>query len=414
MAPEQIRGETPGPGTDLWALGVLLHEMVAGRRPFEGETPEEIYRLIADRDPEPLPAPFGAIGARALAKDPERRYPSVAAFRRDLERVWREPRARSPRTRGAWALALGGAAALAAAVTLAVVGRRPLEPSQEQAETLPIGLALEKSERDIQEHTRALLANPRDLGHLVGRAAALVARGGVKRGRGQNPLGDYADAERDLARALEHAPGAAEALFERGKLRVFAGSFKWRFGLDPVADLLGAEADLDRVLDRPGAQAWRGYARYFRAVHAADQGSDPRPLLEAAERDMTPARDAETLLRRARVRARLGKLGDAEQDFAEGLRLRPDHYVGWTWRGRAHLEAGDLAAAEGFLAHALAVEPRHAEAWETRASVRHARGNFTGAAADFKEAIRLNPSLEPLLREKLVDAETRSGPGQPR
>jgi TolB-like protein/Tfp pilus assembly protein PilF len=86
MSPEQVRGERVDARTDLWSLGVMLHEMCTGRRPFEGRDHATLLYQIAH-----TPAPSAAklrpelsdellgILARLLEKDPTRRYPDAAA-----------------------------------------------------------------------------------------------------------------------------------------------------------------------------------------------------------------------------------------------------------------------------------------------------------------------------------------------
>jgi beta-lactam-binding protein with PASTA domain/predicted Ser/Thr protein kinase len=93
FSPEQAQGAQPDPRSDLYSLGIVLYEMVAGRPPFDGDNPVSIaYKQVHDA-PRPLnqlvadvPRPFEAIVAKLLAKKPELRYPTAEALREDLRR----------------------------------------------------------------------------------------------------------------------------------------------------------------------------------------------------------------------------------------------------------------------------------------------------------------------------------------
>jgi len=95
MAPEQLRGQPADARSDVWALGVVLYEMAAGVRPFQGQTDFELSSAILSQPPPPLPpgptgplpAELGAVIARCLEKDPAQRYQRSDEVRAALEAV---------------------------------------------------------------------------------------------------------------------------------------------------------------------------------------------------------------------------------------------------------------------------------------------------------------------------------------
>jgi serine/threonine-protein kinase len=97
MSPEQARGQAVDGRTDIWSLGVVLHEMLAGHVPFTSETPTDTLAAILKTDAPPLstvapdaPAELERIVAKALRKDREERYQTAKDLLIDLKDVKQE------------------------------------------------------------------------------------------------------------------------------------------------------------------------------------------------------------------------------------------------------------------------------------------------------------------------------------
>ena len=97
MAPEQARGWRVDARADIFSLGVVIYEMVAGRPPFDGPTPIDIMTQVLERDPRPLtsfsygaPLELQRIVAKAMRKDREERYQTIKDLLVDLKSLKRE------------------------------------------------------------------------------------------------------------------------------------------------------------------------------------------------------------------------------------------------------------------------------------------------------------------------------------
>jgi len=137
MSPEQARGGPVDARSDLFSLGIVLHEMVTGQAPFGGPTPERVQSAILHDEPTPLAATTSAASPavrrlllRALAKDPSQRFASarelldeIRSLQRAIEAGW------FGRHWLALTAAAVGLAVVVVAAVLAALGQLAADPS---------------------------------------------------------------------------------------------------------------------------------------------------------------------------------------------------------------------------------------------------------------------------------------------
>ncbi len=133
-APEQAKGAEVGPWTDLYALGCIAYELVAGAPPLVGAGILETLELHITKTPKRLseldptvPPDFSALVCELLEKLPEKRPKSAAAVRRSLDRIIRQLSTARTRGTGIQALVPTPQEGLRIAKTTSVVIRRPSE-----------------------------------------------------------------------------------------------------------------------------------------------------------------------------------------------------------------------------------------------------------------------------------------------
>lgn len=162
MAPEQIRGGAVDERTDVFALGVVLHEMLAGERPFPGDTPADGLAATLTQEPASLERPDASLPAglrevvrRALAKQPAQRFASARDMGAALDAVdltHPAPRARAAKLSRRSRLVIGALAVALVAVIAAGLVRtaRPSgPPALTERDTLLLGPFVNSTDEDV-------------------------------------------------------------------------------------------------------------------------------------------------------------------------------------------------------------------------------------------------------------------------
>jgi tetratricopeptide (TPR) repeat protein/predicted Ser/Thr protein kinase len=363
MAPEQLTGSAPDERSEVFSVGVLAYELLAGKPPYTATSLDELFQQIVKLEPPPLEAPGAvpSIVARALAKDPSARIASMSALRDALaaerRRLFAPPARRWPLFAAAGVLAL---AATGAALYVRAHRTTPPRPGDEY-----VTRALEEYNVFYNDKAmsslRAALAiapeHPRALAYTVlfgvasesDRSAALTALA-----RADAPPHTKDRALLDAARALaDHGAAAArEALLAAGATHDRELAF-WVAELDYRAGHYDKARDEYKALLAEPAEAFRGRI-YDHDSAVLLYFDDPTEALRIGKlyRDAFPG-EPDAVAVYATTLAAAGRFDEAVATAEEALRLSEGED---TLAGLAKVLAlkGDHARAKELYAQSLA------------------------------------------------------------
>ena len=406
MSPEQAIGDHVDARSDVFSFGVILYEMLAGRRPFAGKTLTEVLRELHFSEPPALdslrhdvPPLLRGIVARTLEKKPDDRFPNMSEVAVALDggipgdaptMATAAParRVAASSTRSIGRLAIAGIAMLVFAGLVGGAAWRSRAPAATSAPAAPAATD-STGAYELTQSAAALLARQDREGN-ADRAVGLLERALT-----QDPKSAIAHAH--LANAyLRRQTATADAKW----LRLARESAERAIGLN--GDLAAARSAMGFVHLQSGERA-EAQAEFRRAVDL--DPINPLPHMGLAMNLAAENRDseAEAAFRKAvelgpaewRARGeyaaflyRRARYDEAVASWEAALKITPDNVVLLRNLGGAYFSVGRYDEAASSLQRALEVRPA-AAIYTNLGTLRFYQGRYADAVAAFEKAVEL-------------------------
>ncbi|GHV27678.1 hypothetical protein AGMMS4952_09780 [Spirochaetia bacterium] len=354
MSPEQVLGVKVDARSDIYSLGVLLHQMLTGRVPYDITTLSELeINNKVVKDPLPRMKEFypyisdkmQEMVDKAVTKEPAQRFQSCHEFRKVLKNT--------------------------------------LNPDKTKRVIKILAVAL------------VLLLVGGGLWYRNYTIAAYMERGTIFANKG-----DYKQAIENFTGVLKLAPNRYDVYTLRGRAIIASINYVDNHAEDfekaifsglrsdvPKERIDDAIADFDQSIRiNPNISAF-----YSRANAYSDKGDYDRAIADYTEAIRINPNVASSYNSRGITYSDKGDYDRAIADYTEAIKLDPKHFAAYNSRGYAYTDKGDYDRAIEDFNQAIRIEPEVASAYNNRGYAYSAKGDYDRAIADFNEALMLNP-----------------------
>jgi TolB-like protein/cytochrome c-type biogenesis protein CcmH/NrfG len=428
MSPEQAMGQQVDARSDLWSIGVVLYEMLAGHTPFEGRTATDVITAILESDPQPLkhrapgvPPALQSVVARSLRKDPAERYQTAQEMLSDLRAI--KEKTDGIATRSARGIAVAAIAALLAGLALFYAWRggrtdpaRAPAAIEKSIAVLPFE-NLSKDEENaffvegVQDEILTSLAKVADL-KVISRTSVMKYKSGLERNLREiaKTVGVSHVVEGSVQRAGDRVRVSAQLIDARSDAHLWAEHYD-----RDVADVFAIQTEIAQqianqlhaklsaaektAIAEPPTADLLAYAFYTKAKEidiwhdweGAEKSMNRKvELLEkATQRDPTFALAYCAL---AKTHCDLGTHLELAKKAADAaLQLRPDLGEGHREVARYYFSVQDFDRAYDELMVARHTLPNDSEVLRIAAQTDRHRNRWNDALANFQKASELDP-----------------------